>query len=162
MGRFSRYFGNSVPFHSNYAKKHGIDNTTKNPNTLANIYYTGIKVVDPIYRFFKTKDKRYSVIIESWYRNKIVNKGVKGDRNSGHLSGKCVDLAVNFEGVLVPPGQWWAMLEANMATQKKIDRLPFDIAIVETGKKVASWNNIVHLGISKSNYPDFKREVAFW
>ena len=112
MGRFSRYFGNSVPFHSNYAVQHGIDNTTKNPNTLANIYYTGIKIVDPIYRFGKARG--WQAVVESWYRSKVVNKGVKGDRNSGHLSGKCVDFAMYKQGVLIPPEVWWGELEDHL------------------------------------------------
>lgn len=73
--------------HSDYAKKHGID------NTLPSIYYDNAMsvarhILEPIFeRFGEFKP-------QSWYRGKGLNEAIGGSKNSQHCTASAVDFEI--------------------------------------------------------------------
>ncbi len=84
--KISKYFTLKEATYSNTAKKYGIKNTPNN-SEYKNIVYTATRI-DEVRKALKTR-----VYVTSWYRNKKVNRKVKGSSESYHRK----ELAVDFK-----------------------------------------------------------------
>ncbi|WP_407536432.1 D-Ala-D-Ala carboxypeptidase family metallohydrolase [Cetobacterium somerae] len=85
--KISKYFRLKEAIYSNTAKKYGIKNIPSN-SEYKNIIYTATRM-DEVRKALKTQ-----VYVTSWYRNKNVNKKVKGSSNSYHRAGLAVDFKI--------------------------------------------------------------------
>lgn len=85
--KISKYFTLKEATYSSTAKKYGIKNIPSN-SEYKNIIYTANRM-DEVRKTLKTR-----VYITSWYRNKKVNKKVKGSNNSYHRNGLAVDFKI--------------------------------------------------------------------
>lgn len=85
--KISKYFTFKEATYSNTAKKYRIKNI---PSSLEykNIVYTASRM-DEVRKALKTR-----IYVTSWYRNKNVNKKVKGSSNSYHRKGLAVDFRI--------------------------------------------------------------------
>jgi|GEM_PF-631004 len=83
--KISTYFTMGEAIHSDYAKKHGINNYPKSTAIEKNIIYTACRM-DKIRKILKRPIK-----ITSWYRSPKVNRAVGGSKTSAHLDGLAVD-----------------------------------------------------------------------
>lgn len=85
--KISKYFTFKEATYSNTAKKYRIKNI---PSSLEykNIVYTASRM-DEVRKALKTR-----IYVTSWYRNKNVNKKVKGSSNSYHRKGLAVDFKI--------------------------------------------------------------------
>jgi len=86
--RISTFFTMGEAIHSDYAKKHGIDNYPRSTAIEKNIIYTAQRM-DKIRRLLNRP-----IIVSSWYRSPRVNQGVRGSQTSAHLDGLAVDFAL--------------------------------------------------------------------
>lgn len=86
--KISKYFTLKEATYSSTAKKYGIKNIPSN-SEYKNIVYTANRM-DEVRKVLKTQ-----VYITSWYRNRQVNKKVKGSSNSYHRAGLAVDFKIN-------------------------------------------------------------------
>lgn len=85
--KISRYFTLKEALNSNVAKKYRIQNIPSN-SEYKNIIYTAGRM-DEVRRALKTR-----IYVTSWYRNKKVNKKVRGSKNSYHRKGLAVDFKI--------------------------------------------------------------------
>ena len=85
--KISKYFTLKEATYSSTAKKYGIKNIPSN-SEYKNIVYTANRM-DEVRKALKTR-----VYITSWYRNKKVNKRVKGSSDSYHRKGLAVDFKI--------------------------------------------------------------------
>lgn len=85
--KISKYFTLKEATNSSTAKKYGIKNI---PSSLEyqNIIYTATRM-DEVRKALKTR-----VYVTSWYRNKKVNRKVKGSSESYHRKGLAVDFKI--------------------------------------------------------------------
>lgn len=112
MRRLSKHFTLAEAFHSDYALRHGIDNTTEDPHILANLGLVAHEGLEPIRAHYKIA---YSP--NSFYRCLELNTALNGSPNSQHMRGEgadiklpgiaCVDLAywiqsnINFDKLIL-------------------------------------------------------------
>ncbi|MGL5208393.1 D-Ala-D-Ala carboxypeptidase family metallohydrolase [Cetobacterium sp.] len=85
--KISKYFTLKEAIYSNTAKKYGIKNNPSSSD-YKNILYTAIRM-DEVRKALRTQ-----VYITSWYRNKKVNRKVKGNSRSYHRKGLAVDFKI--------------------------------------------------------------------
>lgn len=85
--KISKYFTLKEATYSNTAKKYGIKNAPSS-SEYRNIVYAATRM-DEIRKALKTR-----VYVTSWYRNKKVNKKVKGSSDSYHREGLAVDFKI--------------------------------------------------------------------
>ena len=85
--KISKYFTLKEATYSSTAKKYGIKNIPSN-SEYKNIVYTANRM-DEVRKALKAR-----VYITSWYRNKKVNKRVKGSTDSYHRNGLAVDFKI--------------------------------------------------------------------
>ena len=83
--KISTYFTMGEAIHSDYAKKHGINNYPKSSVHEKNIFYTA-KRMDKVRKILKRPIK-----VTSWYRSPKVNRGIGGSNTSAHVHGLAVD-----------------------------------------------------------------------
>lgn len=86
--KISKYFTFKEATDSAIARKYGIKNTPNN-SEYKNIVYTAQRM-DEVRKALRTR-----VYVTSWYRNKKLNKRVKGSGNSYHQKGLAVDFKIN-------------------------------------------------------------------
>lgn len=85
--KISRYFTLKEATFSSTAKRYKIKNIPSN-SEYGNIVYTA-KRMDEVRRVLKTE-----IYVTSWYRNKKINKKVKGSDDSYHRKGMAVDFRI--------------------------------------------------------------------
>lgn len=85
--KISKYFTLKESTYSNTAKRYRIKNVPSK-SEYRNIVYTAIRM-DEVRKILKTQ-----VYVTSWYRNKKVNKKVKGSSYSYHRKGLAVDFKI--------------------------------------------------------------------
>ena len=98
---------------SAYAKHCGIDNTP-GPIEKANIYRLVLEVLQPIRDEFGE-----AIIVNSCFRNKQVNDGVAGAKNSDHLYGAAADIKT-ISGKLLDNKRLWDCI-IKLKNEGKID-----------------------------------------
>ena len=85
--KISKYFTLREATYSRTAKKYGIKNTPSS-SEYKNIVYTASRM-DEVRKALRTQ-----VYVTSWYRNKKVNRKVKGSSDSYHREGLAVDFKI--------------------------------------------------------------------
>ncbi|MEG0237751.1 MAG: D-Ala-D-Ala carboxypeptidase family metallohydrolase [Cetobacterium sp.] len=85
--KISKYFTLKEATYSRIAKKYGIKNIPSS-SEYKNIVYTASRM-DEVRKALKTQ-----IYVTSWYRNKKVNRKVKGSSESYHRKGLAVDFKI--------------------------------------------------------------------
>lgn len=91
----SHHISEAEAFKSITAIKRGIDNTTTDPEILANMKHVAMHVFEPLRSHFNRP-----IGITSFYRSPELNKAVKGAKNSNHLKGEAIDIDADVYGNL--------------------------------------------------------------
>ncbi len=129
--KISKYFTFKEATYSSTVKKYRIKNIPSNLE-YKNIVYTANRM-DEVRKALKTR-----IYITSWYRNKNVNKKVKGSSNSYHRKGLAVDFRIKGKAKYI---------------KKKLDKakISYDQLIYY------SRQNRVHISFKKSKRQERKK-----
>lgn len=132
--KLSTNFTTEEATRSNYAVKHGIDNSMPT-NVQMNAEWFAKTVLQPL------RDRiGVPFILTSWYRSPALNKAIGGVVNSAHLSGTAIDFCLDGYSA----NDTWDFIIVNL----KDLRINFDQCICERNKKTsAMW---VHLSAKKT------------
>lgn len=75
--------------HSDNAIMMGISNDVETPEQMANVWNLAVNLLQPLRELLGRP-----VIVNSWFRNKVVNEEAGGVPDSDHMDGGCADIEV--------------------------------------------------------------------
>ena len=130
MKKISKHISYKEAINSNYAKKHKIENKP-NDEQIENMQLIAEKVFEPLREWVGGPIK-----VNSMFRSKKLNTGIKGSLTSQHLKGQAIDLTTMG-------------LKTNLEIFNYIkDNLDFDQVIWEYGRKNPVW---IHVSYKAKN-----------
>ena len=130
MKNISKHISYKEAVRSNYAKKHKIENEP-NDEQIENMQLIAEKVFEPLREWVGGPIK-----VNSMFRSKKLNTGIKGSLTSQHLKGQAIDLTTMG-------------LKTNLEIFNYIkDNLDFDQVIWEYGRKNPVW---IHVSYKAKN-----------
>ena len=130
MKNISKHISYKEAVRSNYAKKHKIENEP-NDEQIENMQLIAEKVFEPLREWVGGPIK-----VNSMFRSKKLNTGIKGSLTSQHLKGQAIDLTTMG-------------LKTNLEIFNYIkDNLDFDQLIWEYGRNNPVW---VHVSYKSKN-----------
>tara|TARA_R110000803_G_scaffold1617_7_gene5152 strand:+ start:1479 stop:1925 length:447 start_codon:yes stop_codon:yes gene_type:complete len=130
MKKISKHISYKEAVRSNYAKKHKIENEP-NDEQIENMQLIAEKVFEPLREWVGGPIK-----VNSMFRSKKLNTGIKGSLTSQHLKGQAIDLTTMG-------------LKTNLEIFNYIkDNLDFDQVIWEYGRKNPVW---IHVSYKAKN-----------
>lgn len=129
--QLSKYLTLERALKSNWSERNGIPNTIDGDekDIIKNLKFFGVTIYDPICDHF-------GVLIPgtSFYRNKLVNKGVKGSKTSDHMRALAGDLDPENAG---------GVLNSELFHYIRTSNLPFNQLIWEFGNdKEPAWVHV--------------------
>lgn len=95
----SKYFNLEDVNSANSAKKHKIKDNSIPDYLLPNAHGLARDILDPMAHHLP---KNSELTVTTWYRNKALNKAVKGAKNSGHMDGGTADITINKQAAYKP------------------------------------------------------------
>lgn len=135
MKKISKHISYKEAVRSDYAKKHKIENEP-NDEQLENMQLIAKEVFEPLREWVGCPIK-----VNSFFRSKELNTGIKGSKTSSHLKGQAIDITS------------MACKKENCKTNLEMfnwikDNLDFDQLIWEYGRKNPVW---IHVSYKAKN-----------